>query len=83
LILSFIVGLDDDYDEDEPILLLTNDVYLLNLTSKYWNKLINNYVDKFVNNYVEQQIFTKLLQMRYITMKDQVIYQEANLLQLV
>jgi hypothetical protein len=41
-IISFIMP-EDSYG----VLYLTNDIFLLSLTSKYWNKIINDYIDEY------------------------------------
>ena len=42
------------YYTNETKLYLTNNIFFLQLTSKYWNSLIDNYID---HNYKNKQIY--------------------------
>ena len=50
IILSFLIEVDTDVDKTPPVtLILTNDILLLKLTSKYCHYMINKYIDNYKN----------------------------------
>ena len=78
LILSFMIQLnikDDKYidnefssymgSDDELVLKLTNDIFFLRLTSKYWKNIIDNYIEHNYKNSV----------VRFV---DKIVYASSN-----